>query len=131
MVNQILQDDELKQTLRAFFIEGEVPNTSGLKMKPWDSDKNPLPEFINIDSDQTFEEFIKGRIKEDLGLVENPTPGQLEEIIKKKIPREQKPKGKTVYLKDLIDEIAEDPDGIIDAEIVKEAIRVRIKNEEL
>jgi hypothetical protein len=130
LINQMLEDDELKQTLRAFFIEGEVPTTTGIKMKPWDSDKNPLPEF-NIDSDQTFEEFIKARIKEELGLVENPTPEQLEEIIQKKVTRERKPKGKTVYLKDLIDEIAEDPDGIIDAEIVKEAIRVKVKNEEL
>jgi hypothetical protein len=130
LVNQMLENNELKQTFRAFFIEGEVPTTTDIKMKPWDSDKNPLPEF-NIDSDQTFEEFIEARIKKQLGLVENPTPEQLEEIIQKKVTRERKPKGKTVYLKDLIDEIAEDPDGIIDAEIVKEAIRVKVKNEEL
>ena len=42
-------------------------------MKPWDSDKNPRPEF-NFDSDQTFEEFIKVRMKEELGLVENLIP---------------------------------------------------------
>ena len=130
LVNQMLEDDELKKTIRAFFIEGEVPTTTGIEMKPWDSDKNPLSEF-NIDSDQTFEEFIKARMKEELGLVENPTPEQLEEIIQKKVTRKRKPKGKTVYLKDLIDEIAEDPDDIIDAEIVKEAIRVKVKNEEL
>ena len=62
LVNKMLEDDELKQTLRAFFFEGEVPTTTGLEMKPWDSDKNPLPEF-NFDSDQTFEEFIKARMK--------------------------------------------------------------------
>merc|ERR1712085_81068 len=80
MINRVLEDDELRETLRAFFIEGEVPTTTGIEMKPWDSDKNPLPEF-NFDSDQTFEEFIKARMKEELGLVENPTPEQLEEII--------------------------------------------------
>ena len=96
-------------------------------MKPWDSDKNPLPEF-NFDSDQTFEEFIKARMKEELGLVENPTPEQLEEIIHN---RKIRNKGKTVYFKDFIKEIAEDPDDIIDAEIVKEAIKVKVKNEEL
>ena len=67
-------------------------------------------------------------MKEELGLVDNPTPEQLEEIVhNRKIIN----KGKTVYLKDFIKEIAEDPDYIIDAEIVKEAIKVKVKNEEL
>ena len=129
LVKKMLDDDELKETIRAFFIEGEVPKVNHLKMKPWDSDKNPLPEF-NFDSDQTLEEFIKARIEEELGLVENPTPEQLKEIINtRKIKK--KPKGKTVYFKDFINKIAEDPDDIIDAEIVKEAIKVKVKNEEL
>ncbi len=136
LVNQMLEDDELKQTIRAFFLEGEVPTANRIEMKPWDSDKNPLPEF-NFDSDQTFEEFIKARIKEELGLVENPTQEQLEEIIhRRKINR--KPKGKTVYFKDFIDEIADlsdsdtiGPDDIIDAEIVKEPIKVRVEKKEL
>ena len=69
-------------------------------------------------------------MKEELGLVKNRTPKQLEEIINtKKI--KNKPKGKTVYFKDFINKIAEDPDHIIDAEIVKEAIKVKVKNEEL
>ena len=127
LVNQMLEDDELKQTIRAFFMEGEVPTTTGIEMKPWDSDKNPLPEF-NFDSDQTFEEFIKARMKEELGLVENPTPEQLGETIHN---RKIRNKGKTVYFKDFIKEIAEDPDDIIDAEIVKESIKVKVKNEEL
>ena len=113
----MLEDDELKQTIRAFFIEGEVPTIPGIEMKPWDSDKNPLPEF-NFNSDQTFEEFIKSRMKEELGLVENPTPEQIEEII-----HTRKIKGKTVYFKDFINKIAEDPDDIIDAAIVKETIK--------
>ena len=123
----MLEDDELKQTIRAFFMESEVPTTTGIEMKPWDSDKNPLPEF-NFDSDQTFEESIKSRMKEELGLVENPTLEQLEEIIHN---RKIRNKGKTVYFKDFIEQIAEDPDDIIDAEIVKEAIKIRVKNEEL
>lgn len=129
LVNKMLDDDELKQTIQTFFLEGEVPTTTGIEMTSWDSDKNPLPEF-NFDSDQTFEEFIKARMKEELGLVENPIPEQLEEIIHtRKIKK--KPKGKTVYFKDFINQIAEDPDDIIDAEIVKEAIKVKVKNEEL
>lgn len=121
LVNKMLEDEELKKTIRAFFLEGEVPTATPIEMKPWDSDKNPLPEF-HFDSDQTFEEFIKARMKEELGLVENPTPEQVEQLI-------NKPKGKTVYFKDFINQIAEDPDDIIDAEIVKEAIKVKVKNE--
>ena len=131
LVNKMLEDDELKQTLQAAFTEGEVPKAPVVEMKPVDSDKNPLPEFnFDLQSDQTPEEFIKARMEEELGLVENPTQEQLEEIIyRKKINR--KPKGKTIYFKDFIDEIAEVPDDIIDAEIVEESIRVKVKNEEL
>lgn len=126
LVNKMLEDDELKQTIRAFFLEGEVPTATGIEMKPWDSDKNPLPEF-NFNSDQTFEEFIKVRMKEELGLGENSTPEQLEEI-RHTIKVKKKPKGKTVYFKDFINQIAEDPDDLIDAEIVKEVIKVKLKN---
>lgn len=129
LINQILEDAELKQTIRAFFMGGEVPTTTTIEMKPLDSDKNSLPEF-NFKSDQTFEEFIKTRIKEKLELVENPTPEQLEEIIyNRKINKKRK--SKTVYFKDFIDEMAEGPDDIIDAEIVKEFIEVKVKNEKV
>ena len=137
LVNKMLKDEELKQTIRSFYMEMEVPTTtpremkkSLLEMEPLDSDKNSLPEF-NFKSDQTFEEFMKSRMEEELGLVENPTQEQLEEIIhRRKINR----KGKTVYFQDFIDEneIADfsdldsiGPDDIIDAEIVKEPIRVK------
>jgi len=129
LINKMLEDDELKQTVQAFFIEGEVSPTTRIEMKPWDSDKNPLPEF-NFDSDQTFEELIKAKMEKELGLIENPTSEQLEQIINtRKIKK--KPKGKTVYFKDFINQISEDPDNIIDAETVKEAIKVKVENEEL
>ena len=134
LVNQMLEDDELRKTIQAYFVEGEVPTTNLIEMKPLDSDENSLPELnFNFKSDQTFEEFIKARMKEELGLVENPTQEQLEEIIHRRNIK-KRPKGKTVYFKDFIDEIAEGPDDIndiIDAEIVEEPIRVKIKNEEL
>ena len=76
----MLDDDELKQTIRTFFMEGEIPNTNGLGMKSWDLEKNPLPEF-KFDSDQILEEFTKSRMKDELGLVENPTQEQLQKII--------------------------------------------------
>lgn len=90
-------------------------------MKPWNSDKNPLPEF-NIDSDQIFEEFVK--IKKEFILVD---PKHLEEITQKKVPRKRNPKTKVGYSKDLINKIAEDPNDIIDTEIVEEAIKIKIK----
>ena len=61
-------------------------------------------------------------MKEELGLVENPIPEQLEEIIHNR---------KIVYFKDFIKEVAEDPDDIIDAEIIEKIIKVKVKNEEL
>ena len=116
LVNKMLEDDELKETIRAFFLEREVPTTNRIEMKPLNSEKNPLPES-NVDSAQTFEEFIKAKMKEELGLVENPTTEQLQEIISKN-PRKikNKPKGKTVSYKDFINKISED--DIIDAEMV-------------
>ena len=85
-------------------------------------DKNSLPK-VNFKSNQNFEEFIKARMKEELGLVdENPTQEQLKKIIHRTNTK-TKGKGKTVYFSDFIDAIAEGPDDIIDAEIVNEYIK--------
>lgn len=125
MVNRVLEDDELRETVRAVFIEGEVPTTTAIEMKPWGLGKEPLPEFHG-DPDQTLEEFIKAKMEKELGLVENPTSKQLEKIIhNKKIIK----KGKTVYFKNFIEEVPEN--DIIDVEIVKEAIKIKVENEEL
>jgi len=130
MINRMLDDEELKQKIRAFWIDGESPANTPIGMKLFDSDKNPVPEF-NFKSDQNFEEFIKARMEEELGLVENPTQEQLEEIIHhRKISR--KVKGKTVFFKDFIDEIDTiGPDNIINAEIIEESIKVKVRNKEL
>ena len=61
-------------------------------------------------------------MKEELELVENPTPKQLEKTI---YNRKIRNKEKTVYFKDFIKKIAEDPNNIIDAEIIKETITCR------
>ena len=125
----MLEDDQLEPTIRAFFMEGEVPTTTSIQMKPLDSNKSSLPEF-DFKSNQTFEEFKKARMEEELGVIENPTQEQLEQIIhSRKINR--KPKEKTVYFKDFVDEIVEGPVDIIEAEIVNEPIRVKVKNKEL
>ncbi|MEB1808623.1 MAG: hypothetical protein LPK26_15275 [Bacillaceae bacterium] len=133
MLNKMLDDDELKETIRAFFLEGEVPGTTSIEMKPLDSGQNSVPEHdFSLKSDQTFEEFIKARMEEEFGLVQNPTDKQLEEIIRRKTNK--KPKGKTVFFRDFIDEIPDLSDSdidIIDAEIVNEPRGIKVKNEEL
>ena len=63
LVNKLLNDEELKETIRAVFIEGEVSTTPTIEIKPLDSGKNSLPDYdFNLKSDETFEEFIKARI---------------------------------------------------------------------
>lgn len=42
-----------------------------------------------------------------------------------------KPKGKSVYFRDFIDEVAEDRGNIIEAEIVKDPRRVKLKTDEI
>ena len=132
MVNKMLDDDELKETIRAFFIEGEgqTPVSGGLKMKPVDSNENFELDFeLNSEPDENLEEFIKARMKEELGLIENPTESQLKEIINREV--ETKPKRKTILFGEFIDEIGADlpDDNFIDAEIIRRNIpedRIRI-----
>jgi hypothetical protein len=132
MVYKILDDDELKGTIRAFFMEGEVEgitSSSGrLKMKPLDFEKNYALKY-EFDSKlgEDFKESIKARMEEEFGLIENPTETQLEEIIHRR-------KGKTVFFRDFINEIpSEGADlsdtEIIDAEILEEPIRIKLDNE--
>jgi len=138
MVNQMLDDDDLKETLRAVLLEGEGPATSSsrIKMGPSDLNQNPALKHacerlgICEDTPHFSGELNVGSESVDIldgaGLIENPTETQLEQIIKEKVKR--KPKGKTVYFRDLIDEIPDYDAGIsdsdiIDAEIIEEPIR--------
>lgn len=135
MVNKMLEDDELKETIRAFFVD-DIPARSGrLEMKPLDFDKNPAIKYdFESKSGEDLKEFIKTRMEEELGLIENPTQAQLEEIIHRKVKR--KPKGKTVFWRDFIDEIPSEGaaatdliDEIIDAEIIEKPIQIKLDNE--
>lgn len=128
---QVLNDEEIRATLRAVFVDNESPRPVGIKMNPWEPEKNPLPD-LGPGPNQSWEEVIKNKVKEEFGLIENPTPEQIEEIIDN---RKFRKKGRTVYFRDFINEVAKDQDGIdiIDAEIVeeaKEAIKIKVKNEE-
>ena len=131
-INQILEDDELKETLRAFFVDTDIPTTRGIEMTPWNQSENSLPTF-NPNSNLTWEEFIKLKMKEELGLVEDPTPEQIQEMLTNRV--KNKSKGKTVYFRDFIDQTnsASDPDltDIVDAEIVDRSLEIKVKNEEL
>jgi hypothetical protein len=127
MVNKMLDDDELKETIRAFFIEGEgqTPVSGGLKIKPVDSNENFELNFkFNSEPDENLEEFIKARMKEELGLIENPTESQLKEIIDRKVKR--RPKGKTILFGEFIDEIGADlpDDDFIRRNIPENQIRI-------
>ncbi len=135
MVNKMLDDDGLKETIRAFFMEGEyqTPSSGGLEMKHVYLNQNSALKYdFNLKSGEDFEEFVKTKMKEKLGLIENPTEKQLEEIIHGKVKR--KPKGKTVFFGEFIDEIPSEgadlsDSGIIDAEILEKPIRIKLDDE--
>jgi hypothetical protein len=131
-LKKMLENEDLKQTIRAVFIEGEGPTPSSgkLKMRLPDFDKKTgLRHDFNLkslESDEGFKKFVKDKM-DQLGLIENPfeTKPQLKEIIEKRVKR--KPKAKTVYFRDFIKDYV-GPD-IIDAEILEESIRFRQNNE--
>ena len=129
LITRLLDDEEMKQTLKVIFEEGVIPKTTLIEMKSFDSDKNYVPKF-NFESDQNLEEFIKEKMEKELGLVENLTHTQIEEIIRNKIKK--KSRAKVVYFKYFIDERAGFLDSdIIDAEIIENPIKVKIRDEEL
>ena len=136
MINKMLAENDLKDTLRAMYMEvGGPTNSYGkLKMGPLDSDTNLILQHdFNSESGKDIDEFIKERMKEEFGLIENPTERQLQEIIQGKVKRKRR--GKTVYFRDFVDEMADHdadlagPDiidlDIVDAEIIKEPIRLK------
>lgn len=132
LLNHLLEnDEELKKTILASFVDTELPQTNILEMKPWNLDENPMSEFkFTFDSDQTLEKFIKTQMKEQLGLLENPSSDQITEIINIR-KNSRKFKSKTVYFRDFIKEINKGRDEFLETEIIKEAIRFKLKNEEL
>jgi hypothetical protein len=133
IVDKTLEDDELKETIRAFFIEGnegkgQTPVSGGLKFKPVDFNKN-FEVDLKAGPDENFEEFIKSRMKEQLGLIENPSESQLKKIIERNV--KIKPKGKTVLFREFMDEIGTDlPDhDFIRRNIPENRIRIDIDEE--
>ena len=125
----VMENAELKQNIGTFFMKGEDAKNTILEMKRIELDKDRLPEF-DFDSDQTFEQLIKSKMKDELGLIENPTQKQLKKIIHNKKRRK---KSKTVYFKDFIKKTTEssDENDILEAEIVKKIIKIKTENEQL
>jgi hypothetical protein len=134
-LDKMLDDDKLKETIQAFFMESEklTPSSVTLKLESLDFDeKSALKHNFNLKSDEGFEEFIKSKMEKELGLIENPTKEQLQEIIQKKVNK--KSRGKIVFFEDFI---KENPyqgadlshSDIIDAEILEKLIRMESDNE--
>lgn len=90
MINKMLDDDDIKATLRAFFLEGEGPAnySKRIEMGPSDLGQNPAlkhaceslgickdtPHFsgeFNVGSSEEFKEFIKEKIREESIRVES------------------------------------------------------------
>lgn len=135
MLQKVLDDEELKETIRVFFTEGDVSISISdrLKMKSLDVDKNSALKYdFNLKSSEDLDDFIKLKMKDELGLIKNPTEIQLDEFVQRKM--KTKPKGKTVFLQDLVDKLpyegADLPDSeIINAKILEEPIRIKLDNE--
>lgn len=142
MINRLLEEKELQDTLKVIFApEPKIPDPGKLEPMPPFGDENSQPlslstDFTGESSENEFDQFIKDKMKKEFGLVENPTETQLEQIINK---RQSKPKSKTVYYKEFIDQMADsDADisdfdyDVLDAEIVEKTVLenpIRVKSD--
>ena len=71
IINKMLDDDDLKQTLQPLFMEGEGPvgSSSRIKMGLPDLDKNTTLKYDFIEkSSEELDEFIKQKVKEEFEL---------------------------------------------------------------
>ena len=128
LVLEILEDKKVEERLRVMFVDNESisPSVYGVEMQSIQENRGFKYDFKTVeDSDQ----LIKSIMEKDLGLVENPTDRQIEEIIKR--PR-KKVKGKTIYFGEFIERNPNklpnknviNDGGIVDVEFIKERIRI-------
>jgi hypothetical protein len=135
MVNKMLDNDELRKTIKAFFMDNDGPTIrhSPLQMDSVSFDEKSIPDYNrNFELGEDFEKFIKVRMKEELELIENPSEIELEKIIDTGFKR--RPKRKTAFFKDFLEDIPYEAANlsdfnIIDAEILEEPIRIHLDNE--
>lgn len=105
----------MKKTIRTFFVDEELVHTTKIEMKPWGLNKNALSN----------KEFIEAKLKNQYGLIKNPSAKQLKEIIYNR----SRNKGKTVYFRDLIKKF-DNSNEIIEAEVLKkQVVKVKVLNE--
>ena len=130
MLDELLsKNKDLTETLKTVLNDEEPPFTN-IKRKeafPIDADAILRHDFEST-SDQSFEEFIKNQIKDEFGLVENPTDKQLQDIIQGRTPRK---KGKTVFFQDFIEEMEDSVTDFSEADILDAEIIEPIKSEKI
>jgi len=119
-IDRYLKETEIGDRFTATFVDDIPSNTSPLiPMESLNENTRSGAIKYNFDEqlpEESFDEFIKRLVKENFGLIENPTEDQLTEIIHRK----PKPIGKTVKFSDFIAS-TDSNDGefsIIDAEVL-------------
>lgn len=120
VVLKMLEDKEVKERLRIIFVDDEriTPSVYGVEMQSLQENMRSKYDFKTVENS---EQLIKSIMEKNLGLVENPTDIEIEEIIKR--PR-KKVRAKTVYYGEFIErnqnKVANE--NIVDAEFIKESI---------
>lgn len=81
---RLLDDPELQKRLQTYFTDGNArtqpPSSGQMEFQPLGSDTNPESA-----SGEDLDTRIKQKMKEEYGLIENPTDSQLEKIISDKL----------------------------------------------
>jgi hypothetical protein len=90
MLVDILEDEEVTKTVRITYVEHEslTPASQKLTMQPIEFDQESVIKYdFSVKSDKDLEDFIKNTMRDPLGLIENPSDQQLQEILKRKVTR--------------------------------------------
>ena len=133
----LVKNKDLNEILKTF-LNHEEPSFTNRKMKEsFLIDSDPiLGHDFESTSDQSFDEFIKNQIKNELGLVENPTDKELQDIIQGSLNRNPRRKGKTVFFQDFIEEMEDSvadfsEADVFDAEMIEPEMIEPIKSEKV
>jgi hypothetical protein len=129
MLEELENDPELKGTIKGYLVEEfEIFKPNLQKMQSLNFDEKSIigDRFdFNLKSDEDLDQFVRQRLKEELGLIENPSDSQMQKVIRKKIlPKRQ---GKIIQFSDFVKDnpyegkdflTPEILDQIVDAEIL-------------
>lgn len=142
--NELLKDEEIREEIQTLLIDTQkkINNSNKIKFESFESlnwNKNPeikeaaerLGIFENAphltgELNLNPEDPDSIKILQELNIPTKPTK-PIKEIVKGEV--QKKNTGKTVYFRDFVKQISDDSDmsdsGIIDAEFIKEPIRIR------